>query len=141
MVEEFILLEEIADRIMEHCLAFPEEVCGFLGALPGRMADRIYPITNIAPERERDYLMDPEEQLAAFLDMEREGRELAAIYHSHPKSPPYPSPKDIELAFYPVCYLIVSLDPPVMRGFYIQGGLVREVDVILRKEDGDYLYL
>ncbi|NLM95563.1 MAG: hypothetical protein GX165_08355, partial [Firmicutes bacterium] len=51
------------------------------------------------------------------------------------------SPKDIELAFYPVCYLIVSLDPPVMRGFYIQGGLVREVDVILRKEDGDYLYL
>ena len=141
MAEKFILLEAIAARIMAHCLASGEEVCGFLGALPGREADRIYPIANIAPERERDYLMAPEEQLAAFLAMEREGRELAAIYHSHPKSPPYPSPKDIELAFYPVCYLIISPDPPVMRGFYIHEGLVREVDLILRKEGEDHLYL
>lgn len=141
MAKQFILSSKIAQRIMEHCLASCEEVCGLLAAPPGKMADRIYPIANIAPRREKEYLMDPEEQLAAFLDMEREGRELAAIYHSHPKSPPYPSPRDIKLAFYPVCYLIVSLDPPVMRGFYIQGGLVREVDVILRKEDEDHLYL
>jgi proteasome lid subunit RPN8/RPN11 len=141
MVEEFILLEEIADRIMEHCLASPEEVCGFLGAPAGKDGRSHLPDHQYCPGAGAGLPYGPEEQLAAFLDMEREGRELAAIYHSHPKSPPYPSPKDIELAFYPVCYLIVSLDPPVMRGFYIQGGLVREVDVILRKEDGDYLYL
>jgi proteasome lid subunit RPN8/RPN11 len=126
MAKQFILSSKIAQRIMEHCLASCEEVCGLLAAPPGKMADRIYPIANIAPRREKEYLMDPEEQLAAFLD---------------PKSPPYPSPRDIKLAFYPVCYLIVSLDPPVMRGFYIHGGLVREVDVILRKEDEDHLYL
>ena len=55
--------------------------------------------------------------------MDESGEELAAIYHSHTKSPAYPSQTDINLAAYPgVVYLIVSLaegEEP-LRGFEIE---------------------
>jgi proteasome lid subunit RPN8/RPN11 len=35
---------------------------------------------------------------------------MVAIYHSHPHTIPFPSEKDVRLAFYPdVAYIIISL--------------------------------
>ena len=63
------------------------------------------------------------------MEMEEKGEELAAIYHSHTKSPAYPSQTDINLAAYPgVIYLISSLkegEEP-LRGFSIEDGEVSE---------------
>ena len=56
------------------------------------------------------YRIDPREQLDAFRAMDAEGEELAAIYHSHPASQPYPSPTDRAEAHYPdAVYVLVSL--------------------------------
>ena len=56
------------------------------------------------------YLIDPRDQLRAFRDMDASGEELAAIYHSHPASQPYPSPTDRSEAQYPdAVYVLVSL--------------------------------
>jgi proteasome lid subunit RPN8/RPN11 len=57
---------------------------------------------------------------------------MIAIYHSHPSSPAAPSARDRELAFYEeVVYVIVSLVKldPVIKGFSIREGHVREVEI------------
>ena len=56
------------------------------------------------------YLMAPEEQLEVFREMEKESLDMVAIYHSHPHTIPFPSVRDVRLAFYPdVAYIIISL--------------------------------
>ena len=45
-----------------------------------------------------------------MIEIEENGWSLGAIYHSHTRSPAYPSQTDVNLAFYPdSLYLIVSL--------------------------------
>jgi proteasome lid subunit RPN8/RPN11 len=65
-------------------------------------------------------------------EIEENGEELAAIYHSHTASPAYPSQTDINLAAYPdALYLIVSLaegEEP-LRGFNIRDGEVSEAEL------------
>ena len=74
--------------------------------------------------------MDPREQLAAFRDMDANGEDLVAIYHSHPASQAYPSPTDRAESHYPdAVYVLVSLrgEPPEVRAFRIDGDAVSEV--------------
>lgn len=107
---------------------YPNECCGLLATENGRVVAR-YPITNrdASPVH---YTMEPGEQLHAVLDIDDRGWDLGAIYHSHTHTPAFPSPTDIELAFYPeALYLIVSLadeEHPEVCGFSIVDGAVRE---------------
>ncbi len=124
-------------RVIAHCQeGAPNEVCGFL---PGRgdRVTRVRPMTNLEPTPV-SYLMDPKEQLEVFNDMDSEGEELTAIYHSHPHSRPWPSKKDIDMAFYPdSLYLIISLAEGVeVRCFRIAGGQVDEVGIMIEPGDG-----
>ena len=76
------------------------------------------------------YLISPREQLNAFREMDDQGEELVAIYHSHPASQPYPSPTDRAEAHYPeAAYVLVSLRTavPEVRAFRIADDVVREV--------------
>ena len=64
--------------------------------------------------------------------MDELGEELGAIYHSHTKSPAYPSQTDINLAdgwpdpLYLICSIADAEDPDV-RAFAIREGGVEEV--------------
>ena len=61
--------------------------------------------------------------------IEDAGHELGAIYHSHTRTPPFPSQTDINLAFYPeALYVIVGVagDEPDVRAFRIVEGEVSE---------------
>ena len=68
-----------------------------------------------------------------FNDIDEQGWELWAIYHSHTHSEAYPSETDRHQAFYPEArYLILSLEnreDPVLRGFRIVSGEVTEEEV------------
>ena len=78
------------------------------------------------------YAMDPLEQLRLQKAMRAEGAELVAIYHSHTRSPAYPSPTDVQQATYPdTWYVLVSLaqEPPSVRAFRIRDGRVDEDDL------------
>ena len=61
------------------------------------------------------------------------GLELMGIYHSHPNSENEPSPRDIELAYYPdVAYFIISPRADALRpirAFSIREGQVSEMDI------------
>jgi proteasome lid subunit RPN8/RPN11 len=112
----------------------PNEACGLIAAKEGR-AVRVYPMRN-ADESPVTYRLDPKEQLNVFNDIDEQGFELWAIYHSHTHTEAAPSETDRRQAFYPEArYLIVSLEDrekPVIRGFRITDGDVMEEEVVLR---------
>lgn len=118
------------DRIIAHAMQeYPLECCGILAGKKGRIC-KMYPMRNME-DSSSSYLMDPEEQYRVFKELEQENLELLAIYHSHPHSSPYPSQKDIDLAFYPGTYmLIISLrqpQNPVFGVFKICAGKISKI--------------
>lgn len=125
-----------ADAIVEQARAeYPNEACGLLGGKDG-VATKLSRMTN-AERSPVIYRMDPKEQLRVFNELDAEQLELVAIYHSHTRSPAYPSVTDVSLAYYPeAVYLIVSLaepDAPDLRGFRIQDGKIFEVQLLIEE--------
>lgn len=119
------LTQNLLEEIIEHCRdGYPHEACGIVSGKRGR-AEQVHPMANVASHPKQRYLLDPREQIAVFRDMQDAGREVVAIFHSHPSTPAYPSDTDIDLAFYPdAFYVIVSLavEPPDVRAFRIDPG-------------------
>ena len=82
------------------------------------------------------FLMDPQEQLNAFEEMEKGSMEMIAIYHSHPRTTPFPSEIDVQKAVDPkMPSMIISLierEKPIAKAFLIQkeGIHVEEIEVI-----------
>jgi proteasome lid subunit RPN8/RPN11 len=101
--------ETIFKKMVDHALReAPLECCGILAG-KGRTVHRIYEMRNADGSR-ISYIMAPEEQLEVFMEIERDDLDLVAIYHSHPHTIPFPSEKDVRLAFSPdVAYIIISL--------------------------------
>ena len=122
------------DDLVEHARSdFPFEVCGLLAGRDGQVVKH-YRIPNAARSMTY-YSMDPKAMLHAMNEIDDEDWDLLAIYHSHTHTEAFPSPTDIELAFYPEpVYLIISLqeaDRPVVRGFNITQGAVTERVVLV----------
>ena len=122
-------------EIVEHGLReFPNECCGLIAAQDGVPA-KVFTMKN-ADASPVTYRLDGVEQLRVFDQMDDEGLELWAIYHSHTHSEAYPSETDRKQAFYPDAhYVLVSVQDrnnPVIRAFTIREGLIDEQDVITR---------
>jgi [CysO sulfur-carrier protein]-S-L-cysteine hydrolase len=117
------------DEIVAHARAdAPNECCGMIATRDGE-AVKIYPAENAAASPLR-YEIDGAEQYRIQSEIEEQGWDLGAIYHSHTRSAPYPSQTDINLAFYPdSVYLIVGVGSaePEMRAFRIVERTVEEV--------------
>jgi [CysO sulfur-carrier protein]-S-L-cysteine hydrolase len=130
----FKLPQDFESQIIEQAKAeHPNEACGLIGGSDGH-AKRLFRMTN-AERSPVIYRMEPTEQLRVFNEIDADGLDLVAIYHSHTRSPAYPSSTDVSLAYYPeAVYLIVSLadmEKPDLRGFRIQDGKVTEIEVEL----------
>jgi [CysO sulfur-carrier protein]-S-L-cysteine hydrolase len=107
----------------------PLESCGLLSGI-GKAVRQVIPVPNALKSATR-YRFDPHEQLAAFDQIEQDGLEMLAIYHSHPKGPLQPSPTDLAEAFYPVAYVIWSPQGREWqaRGYWIENGVFSEVSL------------
>ena len=131
-----ILGPGILEQIVQHArTALPQEGCGLIVGLDGGRdgsATRFLPITNLL-QSATSYEMEPAELIAALRSLRTTGESLLAIYHSHPRGPAVPSPRDIERAYYPdAVHVIVSLaspETPVVRGFRIADGRSVEVEL------------
>ena len=107
-----------------------EEVCGLLAGRDGLPDERL-PVTN-ALHRPDAFDMDPAELIAAMRHLREAGRELVAIYHSHPASAAYPSQTDVAENRYPeAVHVIIGREGGEwrVRGFRLEGG-VAEIEVV-----------
>lgn len=112
---------------------FPNECCGVIAAADG-VPVKVFQMKN-ADASPVTYRLDGKEQLQVFDEIDEQGWDLWAIYHSHTHSEAYPSETDTKLAFYPDArYMVVSLvyrDEPVMRSFFITDGEVTEEELTI----------
>src|SRR3954471_17661352 len=99
----------LLDEMIAHARAdAPNECCGMVASRDG-VAVAVHRARNAAASPLR-YEIDGMEQYRIQTEIEDDGLELGAIYHSHTRSAPYPSQTDINLAFYPESlYVIVGV--------------------------------
>ncbi len=109
-MKELLVASDDIMLVIEHCRqAAPMEACGLLLGT-GALVRRVRPLRNVE-ESPRRFYADPDDQIAAFLEMERERLNLLAIYHSHPSGPPYPSHIDLRQAYYPDALCLIVSGP------------------------------
>lgn len=94
--------------------AYPEEGCGVLVGREvegARVIERVLPFENRrSEERERRYLIAPEQLLTAEREAREAGLDVVGFFHSHPDHPATPSAFDLEHAWPYYSYLIVSVE-------------------------------
>ncbi len=121
------------DEMIGHARAdVPNECCGLIGGTPEE-AQSIHRAANAEASPLR-YSIAPREQLELMNRIEEDGQEVVGIYHSHTRTPAYPSQTDINLAagWPDAVYFIVSLEhpeEPVVNAFRITGSTVEDVDL------------
>jgi [CysO sulfur-carrier protein]-S-L-cysteine hydrolase len=126
------IARDLLDEIVVHAQdEAPNECCGLIAGSDGK-AIRVHRARNefASPMR---FNVHPQDLIRITTEIEDRGEELAAIYHSHPRSDAYPSQTDINLAANwpdPV-WLICSLagSEPVVRAFRIRDEGVEEVEL------------
>ena len=127
---------EHVDEIIRHAREeMPNECCGIIATSDGGTV-KVFRATNSEASPVR-YSLDPREQYEITMEIERQGWDLGAIYHSHTRSPAYPSQTDVNLAFYPdALYPIVSLaktDAPDVRAFRIVDEEISEAELAVEQ--------
>lgn len=120
----------------------PNEACGLLVsnafAADGGTPMRYVPLRNAAESPYR-YLIDPQEQLRVWLELEDADEVPWGIVHSHVASPAVPSATDVGLAFFPdSLYVICSLEAetPTIRAWSIIDGTVMEAQLAVTETTG-----
>ncbi len=134
-----LIARDLIDELIAHAREeAPNECCGVVavepGAAPGSMrAVRVHPAVNTAASPLK-FEVDGRELLGLLEEIEGDGLELGAIYHSHTRTHPYPSQTDINFAAnWPgVEWIIVGLagpEAPLVCSYMIDGGVVQEVAI------------
>jgi proteasome lid subunit RPN8/RPN11 len=123
---------EVLRGLLEEARRHPrEECCGLLAGSDG-IITALLPAAN-ARASATAYEIAPRDLFRLFRQMRADGLDHLGIYHSHPAGDNAPSPRDIELAFYPeAAYFIVSPQPDALRpvrAFAIREGTVTELEI------------
>lgn len=130
-MNKIVIPQSLMDEMLLHAKeAYPKEACGILSG-SGMNAEKLYRMKNI-DDSSVTYMMEPKEQFQVMKEIEKQGRKMTAIYHSHPASPPYPSPRDISLASYPdTVYVIIGITgkTPEINAFLIREEEVEEIEI------------
>jgi len=112
-----------ADMLAHISAAYPNEGCGALGSVDGRIIKN-YPTANAAENPEDFSIIGEADLVRIYNDIDEYDGEMI-YYHSHPKTEAYPSQRDKDWAGRSGClYLIFSHrfypEAPYARIFSIQ---------------------
>jgi [CysO sulfur-carrier protein]-S-L-cysteine hydrolase len=118
----------LRDEIIAHAReSLPNEACGILAGRDGRV-EQFFPAESDEPSPFY-YRIEARDQIRIMNAIDDAGLDLVGIYHSHTRSPAYPSRTDAEQAFWPdAVYVIISLADAVadVRGYHIQDMAITE---------------
>ena len=122
---------DLYDELVAHAVAdAPNECCGMVASRDGE-AIKVFRAANTAASPLR-YEIDGAEQYRIQMEIDDQGLDLGAIYHSHTRTDPYPSQTDINLAFYPdALYIIVGVagDQAEVKAYEIRDGKVADAEL------------
>jgi len=118
---------------VEHARRDPaHECCGLLAGREGAITHAL-PAANAASNPATSYEIATRELFVLMRRMRAARLEFLGIYHSHPNGKTEPSPRDLELAFYPdVAYFVLSPraeEPQPVRAFSIRDGHATELTI------------
>ena len=125
------LNDDVREQMIAHAREqFPKECCGMLAGVDGQPV-KVVRAAN-SEDSEFRYRVDDRELLRFLRDVDDNGWDFLAVYHSHTRSEAYPSPTDVRLAtnWPDPFYVLVSLqdqENPVVRAFRITDGDIGEV--------------
>ena len=129
--------QAMIDEMVAHARAdLPNECCGLIGGVDSE-PETLYRARNVFASP-FSYRVDPGDQYRIIeKEMRERGEELLAIYHSHTKSPAYPSQTDLnEAASWPEqVYLIVSLadrEAPEVKAFWLKDEKIAEAELVVK---------
>jgi proteasome lid subunit RPN8/RPN11 len=127
------IARSLLDEIVAHARDdVPNECCGMVAGRNGE-ATRVHRARNAEASPFR-YVIHPQDQFRITMQIEDDGEEIAAIYHSHTKTAAEPSQTDINLAenwpdpVYLICSLAEAKEPS-LRAFSIREGRVSELEL------------
>jgi proteasome lid subunit RPN8/RPN11 len=131
-----LISDPLREQMLAHALAdAPNECCGVVGVTSdgSRRALSVHAATNAAASPLK-FEIDGLEVLRLIEQIESEGLQLGAIYHSHTRTAPYPSQTDINFAAgWPgvewVILGVADRESPDVRSYLIDGPHVSEVPV------------
>ena len=92
----------------------PHECCGLLIGTPDSVM-RAVPTANVAADPTRRYEIAPADYLKEIKRSRAEDLAVVGAYHSHPASPPEPSPTDVAEAFSDFLFVIAGQAGPGME--------------------------
>jgi proteasome lid subunit RPN8/RPN11 len=120
----------LLDRILEHARAeAPNECCGLVIGTSRRL-DVAWPARNLLASPTR-FEVDPVDHFAAVRVARERGLEVVGAYHSHPATPPVPSPRDLlEARDADLLYLVAGLAEREVRAYRLSGGNFRQVALV-----------
>jgi len=130
------LKKQYIEDIIAHVLKEdPKEACGLIAGVQG-YAVNLYHMENIADSPYK-FSMNPNDLLHINREIDTNGWDLLAIYHSHTHSEAYPSSTDVKMATWPdgksiwpkTYYVLISLldkKNPKIRAFRIIDGVINE---------------
>jgi proteasome lid subunit RPN8/RPN11 len=131
---QWLIARGVLAAIERHARAErPRECCGVLIGMPGRVT-AVRPVSNLADDPDR-FELDPQGHVAAIRDTRGTAFTVVGFYHSHPHSPPIPSPRDLAESTYPdAVYVIAGVpadaapDAPFdIRAFFLRDGGFAEI--------------
>lgn len=130
------IAKELIDEVVAHAREdLPNECCGLIGGSDGA-ARTVYRAVNEFASPFSYRVGSADQYRIIEKEMRGRGEELLSIYHSHTKSPAYPSQTDLnEAASWPEqLYLIVSLadsESPDVKGFWLKEGKIAEAELVV----------
>jgi len=129
------LTPESARQITDHAQAeSPHECCGILVGRGGDVLE-VIAVENISPTPQTAFVMSSVGLARALTGLERRGFELVGFYHSHPKTPPIPSGRDMAESHYPdAAQLIIGLkeESPTLAAWRVRPGEVERLDLFIQ---------
>jgi proteasome lid subunit RPN8/RPN11 len=121
------------DAVVAHAReAAPDECCGLLLGRKDAIVEAIR-ARNIAADPGSGFVIDPADHFGAIRTARARSLEIVGFYHSHPRSAPAPSPRDLAEFNYPDhFYVIVSVrtTPAEVGLFHFASGTFQPVSFV-----------
>lgn len=130
------IAQSLVDEIVAHAREdLPNECCGLIGGSEGG-AQSVYRARNEFASPFSYQVHTSDQFRITEKEIPERGEELLAIYHSHTKSPAYPSQTDLNAAagWPEPMYIIVSLenpDTPVVKSYWLKDMKIAEAELVV----------